>query len=121
MLVSTGTIHALVIFLCAGAIAGLIYDSLFIFKVITKQNILVVNILDFLFCLVGGLLLIYCIFRFEWGNFALFEVICFVCGVVFEQIIVKNLFTIPFKWVYNKFNLIKVKKSFNEINNKRNR
>ena len=105
MFASGATINALWIFVCAGGLTGIIYDLLSIFKPATSHNILVVNVVDFLCCLVGGLIFIYCIFKYEFGLFALFEVIGFGCGVSFEQIIVKNLFTSPFKWVYNKITL----------------
>ncbi len=114
MFSSGATINALVIFVCAGILSGVIYDLLYIFKVVTRHNVLVVNVIDFLCCIVSGFVFIYCIFKFEFGLFALFEVIGFVCGLVFEQIIIKNLFTSPFKWVYNKITLRKVKKEFNQ-------
>lgn len=101
-------------FLFAGIICGLIYDLFYIFKFITKQNILVINILDMFCALLGGFLLIYCVFKFKYGEFALFEVLLFVFGIIFEQIIVKNLWTSPIKWVYNKITLRKIKKDFSK-------
>ena len=112
---STGaTINALIIFVIAGGVSGIIYDVISIFKILTKRNVLVVNVIDLLCCLVSGFIFIYCIFKFEFGLFALFEVIAFVCGLVFEQIIVKNLFTLPIKWVYNKITLCRVKRNFDK-------
>jgi len=110
------TLKEFLVFVQVGLVCGLFYDLFLVFKLLTKNNILVVNVLDFLFCLVSGFLLIYCIFKFENGGFTLFELISFVFGVVFEQIIIKNLWTSPIKWVYNKVKLRKVKKNFS-LNN----
>ena len=112
-MLSTGaTLNALVVFVCAGAVSGLFYDIFWVFKAITKHNIMVVNVIDLLCCLVCGLVFIYCIFKYEFGLFAVFEVVGFVFGLVFEQIIIKNLFTSPLKWVYNKVKLRKIKSDF---------
>lgn len=104
------TYKDLILFTVAGLIEGVIYDFLGIFKSITKKNIIVVTVADFLSALVGGAILIYCIFKFEFGNFAFFEIIGFIVGIVFEQIFVKNLFASPIKYVYNKLNSRKLKK-----------
>jgi len=106
------TLKDFIIFAQTGLVCGVTYDILFIFKLITKKNFLVVNVLDFLFCLFSGFLLIFCIFNFKQGYFALFQLISFCFGFVFEQIIIKNLFTSPIKWVYNKAKLRKSIKSF---------
>lgn len=121
MFASGATLKALLIFLFAGLISGLFYDVLFIIKFITKHNILVVNVLDFLCVLCSGFLMIYCIFKFEFGDFAIFELISFLFGIVFEQIIVKNLWTSPIKWVYNKINLTRAEKVFLKNNNEKNK
>ena len=107
------TIKDFLVFFQVGIVCGLFYDLLFVFKLITRKNLLVVNVLDFLCCIVSGFLLIYCIFVFENGSFAFFELISFAFGIIFEQIIVKNLWTSPIKWVYNKIKLRKVKLNFN--------
>ena len=114
MLYSEVTLNSFIVFIVVGMVAGIVYDVLYLFKAITKHNILVVNVLDLLCCLFSGFILIFCIFKFEKGNFALFEVVSFVFGIIFEQIIVKNLFTSPFKWVYNKITLRKIKQNFSK-------
>ena len=107
-------LNIIIVFLCAGIVSGLIYDVFSILKIVTRQNLLVINILDLFCVIIGGFLLIYCIFRYEFGYFALFEALLFAFGVVFEQIIVKNLWTSPLKWVYNKITLRKIKKDFSK-------
>ena len=104
----------LIIFLAAGLIEGAIYDFLGIIKSITKKNIIVVSVADFISALVGGVILIYCIFKFEFGNLALFEMIGFTIGIIFEQIFVKKLFASPIKYVYNKINSKKLIKLLEE-------
>lgn len=109
-------INLILIFITIGVISSLIYNAFGLIKVITKKNILVVNILDFFCVIVCGILLIQTIFIYKNGHFALFELALFAFGVIFGQFIVENLFTSPIKWVYNKFNLRK-KNSFVKVNN----
>ena len=102
-MIETGaTFGAMLLFVVAGLCAGIIKDILGIFNLIAKKQLLVKIISDFIFGLLAGIIFIYCIFEFELGEFAFFEVLSFVIGIVFEQIFIKNMFAIPLKWVYNK-------------------
>lgn len=117
MLLANLTLSSFIIFLFVGIFCGIVYDILYVFKWITKNNIFAINIIDFVCCFICGFALIHCIFLYENGSFKVFEVVCLAVGIVFEHIIVKNLFTSPIKWVYNKIKLRKVKKIFVGINN----
>jgi len=114
MFINSVSFEKLIIFIAVGLVLGIIYDSLSVIKLAIKKNILVVNVLDFFYCLICGLIFIYCIFKFNYGDIAIFELVCLLFGIIFEQIIVKNLWTSPLKWVYNKINLKRVKKKFKE-------
>jgi len=112
-MIGTGaTFHAIIVFVVAGLITGIIYDILSIFKFITKRNILVVNVVDLLVCIAGFSIFIYCLFKFEYGEIAFFELVSFAFGIIFEQIFIKNLFASPIKFVYNKITSRKWKKYF---------
>jgi len=56
------TYKDLILFTIAGLVEGAVYDFLGIFKALTKKNIIVVSVADFISALVGGGILIYCIF-----------------------------------------------------------
>ena len=115
MLINSVGLKLISVFIIVGVIFGLIFDLFKLIKIVVKNNILVVNVLDFFAMLICGALFIVAIFRYSYGSLALFMPVLCVIGVLFEQIIVEILFTSPIKWVYNKFNLKKVKKSFPEI------
>lgn len=108
MFSSTAGIGAMILFVLAGFIAGVIYDVFSIFKLLAKGNLVASIVADIATCLLAGFIFIFCIFRFEFGVFAFFEVLSFVIGATFEQIFVKNLIASPIKWVYNK---VKFRKS----------
>lgn len=100
-------IGSMLLFVLAGFMAGTIYDVFSIFKFLTKGNLVASIVADLASCLLAGFIFIVCIFKFEFGIFAFFEVLSFVIGATFEQIFVKNLIASPIKWVYNK---LKIKK-----------
>lgn len=102
----------ILIFIVAGMISCFVYWVFSIFKIITKRQILVVNILDFFFVMISGFLFIFMVFKLKNGEFAFFEAFLFVFGMLFAEFSIKNLFTSPIKWVYNKITLRKAKKSF---------
>ena len=112
MLSASVTISDFLIFSILGLICGFGYDILKVIKNLFKNNIFIVNIIDFCFVVLCGFCFIFCIFKFEYGSFKLFEIISFIFGIIFEQIIVEILFTSPIKWVYNKIKLARNKKDF---------
>lgn len=104
-----GTLASLVVFIIAGILSGVVYDIFKIIKTATKNYLLVTIISDIFFCLISTAVFIYCIFKYEFGSFALFEIVVYVIGNIFEQIFIKNLFAKPIKCVYNKIKLRKIK------------
>ena len=112
--------NIILLFIVVGAVFGIIYDIFNIIKLILKKNILVNNVLDFFAVIIGGFLLILTIFKFNFGEFALFELLLFMFGLIFEQIIIKIWFTTPFKWVYNVLKLRKGKKDVLKYDNSLN-
>lgn len=85
-----------------GAAAGLLYDLFSFLKRVSKNNLLVCFALDQAVCLMtlGGFIL--CVFNFSSGNFAFFEVVCLIFGIVIEQIFIKNVLAISLNAIYNK-------------------
>ena len=96
-------INIVLIFFIVGVVVGVFYNVLYIFKILTKNNLLVINVLEFLYVFICGFLFLIMVFLVKNGELSFFELLLYVLGIVFGQIIVKNLFTSPIKWVYNKF------------------
>ena len=115
MIINKLNFNIIILFVFLGVISSIVYGILNLIKIVTKRNVLVVNILDFFCVVLCGFVFLQAIFIFKNGSFAFFDLLLFAFGVVFGEIIVKNLFTSPIKWVYNKINLRKAKKSFLKI------
>lgn len=105
----SATFSVMILLVFGGFIAGIIYDVFSIIKFIAKGNLIAVIFKDIAVCLLSGFIFIHCIFAFNYGVFAFFEVLSFVVGISFEQIFVKNLIASPIKLVYNKITLRKNK------------
>ena len=119
MIINKLELNLILIFIFIGLISSMVYGVFGLIKIITKRNVLVVNIIDFFYVMICGFVFLQAIFTFKNGSFALFDLFLFAFGIVFGEIIVKNLFTSPIKWVYNKIRFIKAKRSFIKINNNR--
>ena len=99
---SSVTFGAILIFFAVGIVDGLIYNIIGIVKQFTKNNFIVNFVADLVSCLIGGLIFYLCVYKFELGFFDSFEIVCFIFGITFEQIFVKNSFAKAKKLVYNK-------------------
>ncbi len=89
-----------------GAICGLCYESCKIIKRISKNNIFITNVANFIyFCAVG---LCFCSFLIKncSGELKIYYIFAFVLGLVLEQISVGFFFTKFYKLVYNVFTKI---------------
>lgn len=99
---SSVTFGAILIFFAVGIVDGLIYNVIGLVKQFTKNNFIVNFVADLVSCLIGGLIFYLCVYKFEFGLFDAFEIVCFIFGITFEQIFVKNSFAKAKKLVYNK-------------------
>lgn len=104
------------IFLCAiyfGLVCGIFFtikkrlDNLF------KKNKFVVLINDILIFVVATALFLICINLFNYGEFRLYELVGFACGIVLEQISLNKIVEKILQILYNLFNKLftKLKKS----------
>ena len=91
----------------AGFVSALIYELFSLFKVVTKQNLLVCIIADLASCILATFIFLTCIFKLEYGLFAFFEIVSFSLGIIFERIFVKNIFAFLVKVVYSKITILK--------------
>ena len=114
MVESSVSIGAILIFVAVGIVDGLIYNIIGLVKHFTKNNFIINFVADLCSCLIGGLIFILCVYKFELGLFDAFEIVCFVFGVTFEQIFIKNSVAKPVKLVYNKLKSRKNKKQNQE-------
>lgn len=94
-------IFAAAAFVLSGFCAGVFYSLFAAIRRLAK-NFVATLVLDLVWCFVAGICYIWCVFGLKSGEFAFFEAMCFVCGVVFEIIFVQNIFASFFKWVYTQ-------------------
>lgn len=90
------------VFVIVGIISGVVYNIFGIVSNLCKKNIIVNIATDFFATLLTGLIFIMCIFKYSFGEFNLFQIVCFILGFEFEQIFIEKVFAKPFNFVYNK-------------------
>ena len=108
MIVSGGNIFSLLIFMAAGVFVGTVISLLYIFVKLTKYNFIVVFFVDFLCAVLGCFIFYVTCIRYFYASVNFYFIVCFVIGIVFDLIFIKNLIANPVKYVYNK--IIRTKK-----------
>ena len=99
---SGDTFSALVIFMVAGVFVGVIFNTLYLFVKLTKNNVIVILASDFLGTVLAGLTFYVISFKYFYGGLNFYFFICFFAGILFEIIFIKKLFANSVKDVYNK-------------------
>ena len=99
---SGGTLFCLVIFMAAGIFAGTVFSVLYLFVKITKNNFIVIFAVDFFATIFAGLVFNIISFKYFYASITFYFIVCFVAGIVFESVFIKNLVANPLKNVYNK-------------------
>ena len=109
MITSGVTLNALIIFISVGVGCGFLYDFFKGVKKLAKDTYFINIFCDFIFCVVAGILFNFIIYKYEFGVFALFEIVSFFVGIIFHQIFVSKMFANIFNFVYNKLKTKKKK------------
>lgn len=108
MFLGGGAVSSLIIFMAAGIFVGFVINTLYIFVHLTKNNIVVIFAIDLLSSLLCGLIFFSIALKYFYATINFYFILCFISGIVFEYIFIKNLVANPVKYVYNK---LKEKKS----------
>ena len=96
--------NMIVVFVFCGIICGVVHNMFCLFKKVTKGNLIVNNFIDIVSCLICGLIFVVFVFKYNFGEFKLFQAVFFVVGIVILQIFIKNSFARLVRLVYNKVN-----------------
>ena len=102
MLESGGVFSSLIIFMAAGIFAGLVINCFSMLVKLTRSNFIVVFAVDFLSVAISGLIFYIISMKYYYSSLNLYFIICFLTGIIFECIFIKNLVANPIKYVYNK-------------------
>ncbi len=89
--------------LAIGVGLGATYGVLNFVKMIFKNNIIISNILNFVFGVGCGIVALLATINLNFGQFRWFIVLGFVLGVIIERKTLGKLFAKIFLWLYNKF------------------
>lgn len=101
-----------------GIIFGLIYEICKLSKIFSKNNIFIVNAINFVyFCVLG---MVFCTFliKYNQGVFNIYAVFAVLCGIIIEQISIGFLFTKFYQVVYNIHTKLKQKIKNTKFGNK---
>lgn len=105
-------------FFVLGAIFGLIYEVCKLFKIISKNNIFIVNTIKCIyFCILGTY---FCSFLLKNcdGSIQVYTIIAVILGIIIEQICIGFFFTRFYKLVYNVSTKILGKLKSTKLGNK---
>ena len=102
MILTGGTFSCLIIFMAAGIFAGFVYNIIYLPARLTKNNVIVVFVSDFIGTLLCGAIFYVMSLKYFYGEINIYFIVCFMSGIVFELIFIKNLVANPIKVVYNK-------------------
>lgn len=89
--------------LLLGIVLGVVYGAVGILKIIFKNNIVVSNILDFIFAILSGVAVIFFVVNFNFGVFRWFIVVGVLIGILLERKTLGKIFAKIFLLMYNKF------------------
>ena len=110
MITTGGVFGSLIIFVAAGIFAGLVCNVIYMTVKLTKNNFIVVFTVDFIATMMCGAILYLICFKYFYADINFYFIVCFLCGIIFELIFIKNLVANPVKVVYNKIrNKFKIK------------
>lgn len=105
-------------FFVLGIIFGGVYEICKLFKLVSKNNIFIVNTINFVyFCVLGTY---FCSFLIKIcsGVVHIYTVFAVILGIIIEQISIGFLFTKFYKLVYNVFVKIANKAKSTKLGNK---
>ena len=81
---------------------GGVYDIVYFFKLTLKNNYIVSNLFNFLYVCLYGLVVLFSVINFNYGQFRLFLVLSFVFGTFLHRKTLGKLFAKIFLCLYNK-------------------
>lgn len=85
-----------------GFILGIFYGIVSAI-ICSQKNVIIKNILDFLFTILSLTIFLTLILYINLGEFRLFLLIGYVLGIILERRTLGKLFAKGYNWVYNKF------------------
>lgn len=85
-----------------GFCLGVLYSALYLFKVLLKNNYVLCNIINFVFAIGYGFLILITMVNFNYGEFRLFLLLGFVIGTILERKTLNKIFAKIINWLYNK-------------------
>ncbi len=86
-----------------GFLVGAVYGVLGFVKLLTKNNFIINNIINFLFGIGVGMVVLITTINLNYGMFRWFIIVGFVVGVLFERKTLGKLFAKIFLFLYNRF------------------
>ena len=120
MLTGGGVFSSLIIFMATGIFAGVVVNLLHVVVKITKNNFIVIFISDFLCVAISYFIFYMVCLKYYFADIKLYYLACFLMGITFENIFIKNLVANPLNYVYNVFkrkNKIKKELEYDKIKN----
>ena len=104
------------IFLCCayfGILASFVFEAKFLLSKLAKNNKILNIIFDFLAMLICTIIFWFCISKYNFGVFRLFELVAFCLGFAFEQLSFHKLLEKNLQLIYTFFARLlgKIKKS----------
>lgn len=110
------------IFLCFlyfGIVAGIFLSIKQIIDKMTKKNKVIMFFSDFAICIFFTLLFLFCVNKFNYGQFRLYEILGFFSGVILQQIslnkIVEKILNLIYTFLCKMFCHLKKLKFFDKI------
>lgn len=85
-----------------GFCLGIIYSVLGFIKLTLKNNLIITNILNFIYMLFYGLLILMVVINLNLGVFRWFVFVGFVFGTILQQKTLEKIFAKLNFWLYNK-------------------
>lgn len=91
------------VFLLVGFVIGAVLGLMLLFKILCKKNIIVVNIMDFMFSILFILVFFVVLNYVHYGQFRFFLMAGYLLGFIVERKTVGILFAKCYGKLYNKF------------------
>lgn len=81
---------------------GLVYGILGFIKLLIKNNIVISNILNFVYAISCGFVVLFTTIQLNYGQFRWFLMAGFLIGIITERKTLGKIFAKFFLWLYNK-------------------
>lgn len=85
-----------------GIYTGFLFLIFLFFRIISNFNIVITIFLDFIWGSIACLLFAIPLVKYSYGNFKLFQLLCFLCGIILAIISLEKLVATIGTFVYNK-------------------